>query len=192
MRDRSVTCHPHVYPHGISHPAFISQPQTISPLISRPAEGRWLSWPGWLGEILRWFARPKTVTHPSISRGWESNSQPSFRKFTRLLSDQQCGWAVTPSTEWPVTTISTCVTKTWWMLTETASVTRPSLLCWNVSRCRLATWWVTEPRTRKPVRFRSTRPTNTRWTQWNIDQREPAINRSVVEWRHPRLTLRLG
>jgi len=35
-------------------------------LISRTAEGRKLSWPGWLGEILRWLARPKTVTHPSI------------------------------------------------------------------------------------------------------------------------------
>jgi len=31
-------------------------------LVSRPAEGRRLSWPGWLGEILRWFARKKTVT----------------------------------------------------------------------------------------------------------------------------------
>ena len=28
------------------------------------AEGRRLSGPGWLGEILRWFARPKKVTHP--------------------------------------------------------------------------------------------------------------------------------
>jgi len=26
-------------------------------LISSPTEGRRLSWPGWLGEILRWFAR---------------------------------------------------------------------------------------------------------------------------------------
>ena len=28
--------------------------------------GRRLSWPGWIGEILRWFARPKTVTHPVL------------------------------------------------------------------------------------------------------------------------------
>ena len=28
-------------------------------------EGRRLSWPGWLGEILSWFARPKTVIRPS-------------------------------------------------------------------------------------------------------------------------------
>jgi len=27
-----------------------------------------LSWPGWLGEILRWFARSKTVTHPTTNR----------------------------------------------------------------------------------------------------------------------------
>ena len=47
-------------------------------LISRLAGGRRLSWPRWLGEILRWFARPKTVTHPSISRGGrESNPRPS-------------------------------------------------------------------------------------------------------------------
>jgi len=36
-------------------------------LISRPTEGRRLSWPGWLGEILRWFARPKMVTHTSTN-----------------------------------------------------------------------------------------------------------------------------
>jgi len=29
----------------------------------RPNEGRRVSLPGWLDEILRWFARPKTVTH---------------------------------------------------------------------------------------------------------------------------------
>jgi len=57
-------------------PAFAPQPQTITAfwllLISRPAEGRMLSWPGWLvsGCIPRWFARanPKTVTHPSTNR----------------------------------------------------------------------------------------------------------------------------
>jgi len=31
--------------------------------------GRRLSWPGWLSELLRWFARPKMVTHPSIKAG---------------------------------------------------------------------------------------------------------------------------
>jgi len=41
-------------------------------------EGRRLSWPRWLGEIPTWFARPKTVTHPSTSPGrLELNSQPS-------------------------------------------------------------------------------------------------------------------
>ena len=50
----------------MSHPAFTPQPQSITAvwpvLIFRPAKGRRLSWPGWLGEILRWFAHPTTVT----------------------------------------------------------------------------------------------------------------------------------
>jgi len=54
--------------HGIvSHACLYPQPQRIIAhwpvLISRPAEDRRLSWPGWLGEILRRFTRPKTVTH---------------------------------------------------------------------------------------------------------------------------------
>jgi len=44
------------------------QPQSVTAFclvpISHAAEGRRLSWSGWLGEILRWFARPKTG-HPS-------------------------------------------------------------------------------------------------------------------------------
>jgi len=51
----------------MSHPAFIPQPQNITALwpvlISRPVEGRRLSWPKWLSEILRWFARSMPVTH---------------------------------------------------------------------------------------------------------------------------------
>jgi len=58
----SFTCHPHVYAQVESTiPAFIPQPQSITALwlvlISRPAEGRRLSWSGWFGEILRWFIR---------------------------------------------------------------------------------------------------------------------------------------
>jgi len=41
----------------VSHPVFVPQLQSITALwpvlISPPAEGRRLSWPGWLGEILR-------------------------------------------------------------------------------------------------------------------------------------------
>jgi len=68
------TCHLRVYPQvAWTIPAALSLA-----LISRPAEGRRLSWPRWLGEILRWFARPKTVTHPSICRGCrELNLRPS-------------------------------------------------------------------------------------------------------------------
>jgi len=60
----------HLSTYGKSHHAFTPQPQNITTLwlvlISRPAEGRRLSWHGWPSEIglLRWFARPNTVTHP--------------------------------------------------------------------------------------------------------------------------------
>jgi len=69
----SFTCHPHVYPQmEWTIPAFPPQPQSITALwlvlISHPAEGRWLSWPGWFDEILSWFCPPKTVTHRSTNR----------------------------------------------------------------------------------------------------------------------------
>jgi len=65
----SFTCHPHVYPQvEWTIPAFTSQPQSFTALwlvlISRPAEGRRLSWPGWLGEILRWFIRRRRSLIP--------------------------------------------------------------------------------------------------------------------------------
>jgi len=82
----SFTCHPLHHIRNEPLPAFSPQPQSITALwpvlISLRDEGRRLSWLGWLGEILRWFARPKTVTHPSsISRcDRELNSRPSSRK----------------------------------------------------------------------------------------------------------------
>ena len=36
--------------------------------VLRATEGSRLSWPGWLGEMLRWFAHLKTVTHLSTNR----------------------------------------------------------------------------------------------------------------------------
>ena len=42
---------------------------------------------GCLGEILRWFACPKTVTHPTISRGGrESNSRAPSRESNVLTT----------------------------------------------------------------------------------------------------------
>jgi len=46
---------------GMNHTYLYSPPtHRVSPhllvLISHPAAGRRLSWPEWLGEILRWFA----------------------------------------------------------------------------------------------------------------------------------------
>jgi len=69
----------HTFIH-MSHPAFTAESESIAALslvlIFRPAEGRRLSWPEWLGEIVRWFARLKVVTHPTVSHGgWELNSQ---------------------------------------------------------------------------------------------------------------------
>jgi len=55
----------------MSHLAVTPQLQSNTALwpvlISRPTEGRRLSWPAWLGEILRWLARLKTVTHPVLA-----------------------------------------------------------------------------------------------------------------------------
>jgi len=56
-------------------PAFSSQSQSITALwvlISRPIDVRRLSWPRWLGEILRWFARrrrsPISVLTSTVDR----------------------------------------------------------------------------------------------------------------------------
>jgi len=68
----SVTCHPHVYPQvEWTIPAFTPQPQSITALwqlISRPIEGTRLSWPGWLGEIWRWFICRRRSPIPVLTR----------------------------------------------------------------------------------------------------------------------------
>ena len=84
----SFAFHPHVYPQvEWTIPAFTPQPQSITALwlvlISCPTEDRRLSWPGWLGEILRRFARLKTVTHPSTNRAWRRVT--SMKRPTTLL-----------------------------------------------------------------------------------------------------------
>jgi len=72
----SITCHPQVYPQvEWTIPAFTPQPQSITALwlafISRPTEGRRLSWTAWLGEILRRFIRRRrspisVLTRPDV------------------------------------------------------------------------------------------------------------------------------
>ena len=64
----------HTFIHKWNEPylsAFTPQPQSITALwlvlISRPAEGRRLSWSGWLGEILRWFARRRWLPIPVLT-----------------------------------------------------------------------------------------------------------------------------
>jgi len=79
------TCHSHVYPQAEWEiPAFTPQLQSISRLwlvlISHPAEGRRLSWPGWLGETLRWFACPipvvSTVARNQTRNHWVASTEP--------------------------------------------------------------------------------------------------------------------
>jgi len=71
------------------------QPQSVAALwlalISRPAAGRRLSWLGWLGEILRWFVRPKTVTHPGISRGGQELNPRPMSGETNVITTRQPG-----------------------------------------------------------------------------------------------------
>jgi len=74
ISSHSFICHILVYPQV---EWATPQPQSVIALwlvlISRPAEGRRLSWPGLLGEILKWVFRPKTVTHPSRSSSSSSS-----------------------------------------------------------------------------------------------------------------------
>jgi len=83
----SFTCHPHVYPQvEWTIPAFTPQPQSIIALwlvlISRPAEGRRLSWPGWLGEILRGFARQRRSPIPVLTGWWYVENSTKHRPKT--------------------------------------------------------------------------------------------------------------
>jgi len=86
---RSFTCQPYVDPKW-NNPAFTPGPLNVISLwlllIFRPTKGRRLSWPGWLGEILRWFMHPKTVAHPR--GGGESNSRPLSRMSDALTRRQ--------------------------------------------------------------------------------------------------------
>ena len=94
MRDHTVLPATHMFIHKWNEPylpGFTPQPRSITALwpvlISRSAEGRRLSWPACLGEILKWFARRMTVAHHSISRGGrESNSRPSIRKSNAITT----------------------------------------------------------------------------------------------------------
>jgi len=71
-RLRSFICHTYVHPKR-NRPALTPWPQNVTSLwlilIFRAIDGTRLSWPGWLGEILRWFTIPKTG-HLS-QRPWE-------------------------------------------------------------------------------------------------------------------------
>jgi len=97
------TCHPHEC-NEPSYPYFPAEAyhRTLAGFISRPAEGRRLSWSGWL--ITYVDGMPvQTVTHPSINRpicgGGRSNSWPLSRKsdvLTTTLPSYLDGWQTTP------------------------------------------------------------------------------------------------
>ena len=72
VRVRDHTALPATHTYEMNHSAFTPKPQSITalrPYISNPTKSRRLSWPGWLGEILRWFVCLKTVAYPALSRG---------------------------------------------------------------------------------------------------------------------------
>jgi len=75
--------HTFIHVYGISHPVVTPQLQSITALwpvvISHPAEGRRLSWPEWLGETPRWFARPKTVTRSGTRGAAAGNRTHDYR-----------------------------------------------------------------------------------------------------------------
>jgi len=84
-------------------PAFTPQTQSIAALwqvlISRSAEGRRLSWPGWLGEILMRFAHPKMVSIKVLAKLYNLHGKSQsplrylvadrFEAGSRLVADLQ-------------------------------------------------------------------------------------------------------
>jgi len=87
---RSFTCHSHVYPqvderYGTCLYSPVAQRhRTLAGKHFRPAEGRRLSWPGWLGEILSWFGGSQMVIHPNIS--WLRRPVVGHRSLAGVLS----------------------------------------------------------------------------------------------------------
>ena len=92
VNKESHSCQPHVYPQvEWTIPAFYPKLQSVAALwlvlIFHPTEGRRLSWPGWLDEILRWCVCPKTVTHPGIcDSGRELNPQLTSRESNAITT----------------------------------------------------------------------------------------------------------
>jgi len=104
----SFTCRPHVeWAIPGSPPCCRASP------LSRPNGRRRLSLPGWLGEILRWFDCPKTVTRPSTSRASrELNSRLSCHKTNVLLTSRLWSHLCNPCwvTNWSQWAVSGCWT----------------------------------------------------------------------------------
>jgi len=94
--------------------------------ISRPSEGRRLSWPGGLGEILRWFARPKTVILPSICCGDRPVANTTPRPYHWTTEPPPC--RLYTVNEMLQTWICRCWCRCWhrcsWVVNATSTKTR--------------------------------------------------------------------
>jgi len=83
-RNQTVLPATHTFIHKLNKPYLPLTPSRRElpqwlVLISCPTEGRRLSWPKLLGEILRWFVHPKAVAHRSIchAASWLSSHESS-------------------------------------------------------------------------------------------------------------------
>ena len=85
MGSHSVTCHPA----EVTFPPLL-QPAKAGTLFSKPGGMQgWVSWPGWLGYIPRWYTRPKTITHPSTNRT-QRRVTSFMRRMTPPLRQTAC------------------------------------------------------------------------------------------------------
>jgi len=85
----------------MSHPTFTPQPQRITTLwpvlISRPTEGKRLSWPGWLVTYLDGMPaqRRSPIPAPAVRQcGGQSSARPLSRKSDALTTRLPSHWVV--------------------------------------------------------------------------------------------------
>jgi len=105
-------CHPYSYIHTWNDPYLPLLPSCSVTtlwlvLISRPTDGKRLSWPGWLCEILWWFGPPKMITHATASTNWARRTVTSL---VQLCHTAMCGRSENrrPPQDAPQTTARHC------------------------------------------------------------------------------------
>jgi len=89
-------------------------------LISRPAEGRRLSWPGWLSEILRWFVPGRrspipVVTGPDVEKlRWYAQRRYCYTLRVIGRGKWAVGFRIAETTAWMnavIFDVSLCVSR---------------------------------------------------------------------------------